>query len=153
MALAHRLLLRGARLWWWVRRPRTLGVRGLVVDGAGRIALVRHTYRPGWYLPGGGVKAGESIGVALLRELREEAGLGDAVIDGVLGVYHSRAEYKDDHVVVLTARSSAPAIAADALEIAEAGWFALDALPADLTPATTRRIADYLGKRQGVGEW
>jgi ADP-ribose pyrophosphatase YjhB (NUDIX family) len=153
MALAHRLLARAARLWWRVRRPRTIGVRGLVVDGAGRIALVRHTYRPYWYLPGGGVKTGESIDRALLRELREEVALADARIDGVLGVYHSRAEYKDDHVVVLTARSSAPVIAADALEIAEAGWFALDALPADLSPATARRIEEFRERRLGLGDW
>jgi ADP-ribose pyrophosphatase YjhB (NUDIX family) len=147
------LLIRAARLWWWVRRPRTLGVRGLVVDGEGRIALVLHTYRPDWYLPGGGVKRGESIEQALRRELREEAGLAEVTIEGVLGVYHACADYKDDHVVVLTARSSGPVISADALEIAEARWFALDALPADLSPATARRITDYREGRPGSGEW
>jgi ADP-ribose pyrophosphatase YjhB (NUDIX family) len=153
MALAHRLLMHGARLWWWVRRPRTLGVRGLVVDAQGRIALVRHTYRPDWYLPGGGVKRGESVERALLRELREEAGLVDAVIDGMLGVYHSQAEYKDDHVVVLTGRASGPVVAADSFEIEAAGWFAPDALPPDLSPATARRIDEYRQKRQGFGSW
>ena len=55
MALAHRLIARAARLWWKVRRPRTLGVRALVLDEADRVALVKHSYRPYWYLPGGGV--------------------------------------------------------------------------------------------------
>jgi ADP-ribose pyrophosphatase YjhB (NUDIX family) len=130
-----------------------MGVRGLVVDEAGRIALVRHTYRPGWYLPGGGVKRGESVEQALRRELREEAGLVDVDLEGLLGIYHNRAEYKDDHVVVLVGRSSAPVIASDALEIAEAGWFAPDALPDDITAATARRIMEYRAQRQGFGDW
>ena len=46
----------------------------------GRILLARHE-KPGkeyWLLPGGGVKAGESLVEALVRELKEETGiLGD----------------------------------------------------------------------------
>lgn len=37
-------------------RGATLGVRAACYDGTGRIFLVRHTYLPGWYLPGGGVE-------------------------------------------------------------------------------------------------
>jgi hypothetical protein len=36
------------------QRPMTLGVRGLVIDSEDRVLLVRHTYVPGFYLPGGG---------------------------------------------------------------------------------------------------
>jgi ADP-ribose pyrophosphatase YjhB (NUDIX family) len=156
VALAHRLIARGARLWWAIRRPRTLGVRALVLDGAERVALVKHTYLPGWYLPGGGVKKRESFGAALIREVREEIGLADVRLDRVLGVYRSAAEGKDDHVVVFvvrTAGATADIRATDALEIEAAQWFALDALPEDMSPASLRRIGEYRRGEVGVGAW
>lgn len=156
MARAHRLIAKAARLWWTIRRPRTLGVRALVLDGAQRVALVKHTYLPNWYLPGGGVKKSESFAAALAREVREEIGLGDIRLDRVLGVYRSAAEGKDDHVVVFVVRTgtaTADIHAADALEIEDAGWFALDALPGDISPASARRIEEYRRGEIGVGEW
>ena len=155
MALRHRLIGKAARLYWRIWRPRTLGVRALVRDDAGRIALVRHTYADHWYLPGGGVKKGESFAAAALREVEEEIGLTGCAIERILGVYHSRREYKDDHIVLFEVR--APDGAAidrrDRMEIAEAGWFAPDALPEDLSAATARRIAEYRAGVIGAGLW
>ena len=154
MALAHRLIGRAARLWWTIRRPRTLGVRALVLDGADRVALVKHTYRPNWYLPGGGVNKRESFAKALARELREEIGLTDFRLDRVLGVYRNGGEGKDDHVVIFVVRTERTDIrAADALEIEEARWFALDALPADISPASLRRIDEWRSGEVGLGDW
>jgi ADP-ribose pyrophosphatase YjhB (NUDIX family) len=157
MALRHRLIGRAARLWWRVRKPRTLGVRAVVLDRDRRIALVRHTYVGQWYLPGGGVKKGESTEDALRRELAEEVALYEVTVERILGVYHSRREAKDDHIVVfIVSAETDPAASlptADSLEIAQAGWFALDALPADLSPATARRIAEYRADATGFGAW
>jgi len=42
---------------------------------------------------------------------------------------------------------------ADLAEIEETGWFAPDALPAPLSPATARRIAEYRQGVTGHGAW
>lgn len=155
MALRHRLLGKAARLYWRLTRPRTLGVRAVVLDSAERIALVRHTYGEHWYLPGGGVKKKESFAAALARELREEVAIAEFTVERILGVYHSMREYKDDHVVAFVVRVGDPSALAkaDPLEIEDAAWFALDALPEDTSPATLRRIAEYRAGTVGAGAW
>src|SRR5262245_36495925 len=137
MSLPHRLLHRAVRLYWRILRPRTLGVRAIVLDDRDRVALVRHTYTDQWYLPGGGVKKGESFETALDRELKEEIAIGDARIERVLGTYHSRHDGKDDHIVIFAVRVAAQELRpSDAVEIADVRWFAMEEIPADASPAT-----------------
>jgi len=53
-------------------------VGGIVVDGAGRLLLIRRGTEPSrgmWSIPGGRVEAGESPEQAVEREVREETGL------------------------------------------------------------------------------
>ncbi|MFO1060201.1 MAG: NUDIX domain-containing protein [Dongiaceae bacterium] len=157
MTLAHRLLGVAARLYWRVARPRTLGVRALVLDPDDRIVLVRHVGGRLWGLPGGGVRKGEGFAAALARELGEELAIAGFAVERLLGAYHSRREGKDDHILVLVVRLDAAAAAAvrvaDGWEIAAAEWFALDRLPELLSPATGRRIAEYRRAATGTGAW
>jgi ADP-ribose pyrophosphatase YjhB (NUDIX family) len=155
MSLHHRLIGRAARLYWRVRKPRTLGVRAIVLDENDRVALVRHTYTDQWYLPGGGVKKGESFETALHRELKEEIALSNAKIERVLGIYHSRREAKDDHIVIFAVRvaDSTALRRADLMEIEDVGWFPMDGMPAGVSPATSRRLAEYRAGIVGLGAW
>ena len=53
-------------------------VGAIVVDGAGRILLIRRGHEPGaglWSLPGGRVEPGETDEQAVIREIAEETGL------------------------------------------------------------------------------
>lgn len=141
------------RAWWRVRRPMTLGVRALVCDEGGRILLVRHTYSRGWHFPRGGVEAGESALEALMRETAEEAGAAIEGMPQLLGVYCNHANFPNDHILLYrvgTWRACEPK--ADQ-EIAERGFFALDALPDGVTKGTRRRLAEIFEGAQQSQTW
>lgn len=127
------------------QRPMTLGVRGLVLDADDRVLLVRHTYVPGFYLPGGGVEGGETLMQALARELEEEGGVHLLGAPALHGVYLNRRASARDHValfVVRHFRCDGPRLPDS--EIAEAGFFPLDDIPHDATPATRARLAEVM---------
>lgn len=143
--MLRRIAYRLWRAWHRLRPARlTVGVRAIVVDDEGRVCLVRHTYRDGWFLPGGGVKVGESIVGAMSRELREETGIELAETpQRVIGVYSSFQEHKSDHIVVFVI-TDWTVVTSVSREIAEVGFFAPDDLPEGTSTATTRRIKEYM---------
>jgi ADP-ribose pyrophosphatase YjhB (NUDIX family) len=141
-------------LYWGVARGLTLGVRGMVIDGAGRVFLVKHSYVGGWHLPGGGVEAGETLVSALERELREEGNIELGAPPLLFGVYFNRRTSRRDHVALFIVRSfhqSAPPRPNS--EIVEHGFFALDALPEDTTLSTRARIAEVRAGRTAAEIW
>ena len=134
------------RLVWRLFGPRTIGVRGLVVDEEGRVLLVRHTYgKPTWHLPGGGVKRRESLVQALARELREEVGVTITGPVRLLGTYSNITEGKSDHISVFVVdRWEREAADEDGdAEIDAVARFGADELPADTSPGTRRRITEW----------
>lgn len=140
--------------YWRFARGLTLGVRAAVLDPAGRVFLVRHTYVRGWHLPGGGVETGETAGGALARELREEARIEVVGEPRLHGVYFNRGVSNRDHVLLYVVRDfRVVEIKAPDREIAEAGFFSLAALPDDVTPATRRRLAEIAGDLAPVPTW
>lgn len=123
---------------------KTVGVRAIVLDARRRVLLVRHTYRPGWHLPGGGVDAAEAPEAAVVRELHEETGIRVDERPQLLAVYLSKHQGVDDYpLLYLVTRFRIEPCRANA-EIAELAWFALDALPVGTTDATRRRIREYV---------
>ncbi|MGY1735134.1 MULTISPECIES: NUDIX hydrolase [unclassified Geodermatophilus] len=60
------------------RLPVQACVGAVVLDGEGRLLLVRRRNAPGrglWSVPGGRVEPGETLPAAVAREVREETGL------------------------------------------------------------------------------
>jgi len=144
----------GRRLWRLFGRPLVIGVRAIVLDEAGRVFLVRHTYRPGWYLPGGGVDAGETLETALVRELAEEAHVRLKSPAKLHGVFLQKTRIFDDHVAVFIVRDFEHWGAREPdWEIAETGFFPLDALPPETTRATHARLAEALGGQPLSALW
>jgi ADP-ribose pyrophosphatase YjhB (NUDIX family) len=142
-------------LYFVLARPMTLGVRGVVHDkGTNSVFLIRHTYVPGWYFPGGGVERGETATNALGRELAEEGNIAVTGAMALKSLHFNRQASRRDHVAVYLIeafRQTAPKL--PDREIAEAGFFPLDCLPDDVTPGTLRRIAEIFGGEPASQDW
>ena len=129
--------------YWRFARPATLGARALVIDGQGRVFLVKHSYIDGWHLPGGGVETGESIGQALARELAEEGNIRLTRAPRLHGVYFNKRVSRRDHVALYIVRDFIQEQPPKAnREIVAHGFFAREALPEDTSRATRARIAE-----------
>ena len=87
-----------------LRKPRTLGVRTLALDPSGAVLLVRHSYRPGWFLPGGGVHKWETLEQAAIRESREEGAIDIEKMEPLFGMYANFTPYRCDHVALFVTR-------------------------------------------------
>ncbi|MGI9351812.1 MAG: NUDIX domain-containing protein [Rhizobiaceae bacterium] len=125
----------------------TLGVRVVVENDAQEILLVRHTYVPGWYFPGGGVEVGETAEDAAKKELLEETGFNSDGKFILLGAYYNKQASRRDHVLLYKCENwSMKSQFVPNREIAEIGFFHIDALPEETTAATRRRVREiYAG--------
>jgi ADP-ribose pyrophosphatase YjhB (NUDIX family) len=126
--LGYRWAYTGLRVYWFLRRPGTSGVKCVLTDGD-RILLVRHSYGPrGWDLPGGSMRQGEAPEDAARREMNEE--LGIAIHDFMsLGQILVHSDHRDDHVHCFRAELHSPRLTLDRGELVAADWFARGDLP------------------------
>jgi 8-oxo-dGTP pyrophosphatase MutT (NUDIX family) len=150
MALVNRLI----HFYWRFSRGLTLGVRAVVLDGDGRVFLIKHSYADGWQLPGGGVEAGETLLEALARELAEEGNIKLTGPPVLHGIYFHPFYSNRDHVtiyVVRDFRQTAPPI--PNREIKAHGFFPLDGLPPDTTAGTRARIAEVTAGKPASERW
>lgn len=137
---------------WFFTRPRTRGVRAIALTPAGRLVLVRHSYIDGWHLPGGGQHAGESAQAAVLRELREEAGMVSHGSVRLLGTLQHRPNFRRD-TVTLALVTQVEFAFRPSLEIVAAAAFDPNTLPDGTTAATRRRIAEWREGRPVPQAW
>lgn len=149
-----KLVTRGFQRYWRWSRGLTLGAQGCVLDADNRVLLIRHTYRPGWHFPGGGVERGESAEVALTRELQEEAGIELTERAVLHGLFCNERLFSGDHVALYVVRHwRQPRVPKPNAEIAEQGFFAANTLPAGVNAATATRINEILDGRAPAELW
>ena len=140
--------------FWRMRRGFTLGAQGAVIDGSDQVLLVRHTYRPGWFFPGGGVEWGETLELALERELSEEAGVELTGRPALHGVFSNFRRFPGDHVALFVVRQwHQPQTPRGNSEIAEVKFFDHAALPEGTDSATKRRLAEIFDGAAPSQNW
>lgn len=130
-----------------MRRGLTLGAQGAIIDQDNRILLVRHSYRPGWFFPGGGVEWYETIETALARELEEEVGVSLTEAPQLHGVFANFASFPGDHIAVFVVRHWRRR--EDYYrkgEIAEARMFERQDLPEETDRGTRVRLAEIFDR-------
>jgi 8-oxo-dGTP diphosphatase len=107
----------------------TVGAVALLRRSDGRVLLVDQRHSPGWALPGGLLRRGETPAAAVVREVAEEVGvqLDVAHLPQPVAATNARARRVDLIYVIEGMDSKAATI--DEAEVRRVGWFALDSLP------------------------
>jgi len=132
--------------------PVAFGVAALARNTQGQILLVRHSYQPGWMLPGGGVGRAEPPVEAILRELREEVGITRASEPDLFALYTRKAGWATNMVALYRLDDVGIAFRRN-LEIVDARFFDPQQLPAETTPPTARRVREMLGEEPRRPFW
>ena len=161
----YTIVLKGAKMYWRIVKPVSQGARIILIQD-GKVLLVQHRGSRTWNLPGGGIKKSEDPQQAALRELYEETRIVCHETDYLLGTYYSTREGKQDTIFIFVRDGgftfekevynhfSEHGTSYHDIETEQSEWFPLNQLPDKTTPATKRRIQEYLdGKRDLVGEW
>ncbi len=135
-----------ARIYWFISRPKTVGVK-CILKKDNSILMIRNAYTRinQWTFPGGGVKKGESLEEAVVREILEEVGI-DIYRPKKFGEFLTTQEHKRDTVHCFSVITDNQQIHIDKSEIQEARWFSLDAIPKSLSPSVIKILELFQNK-------
>lgn len=154
LSLAIISVVHTVRYWTSFRTSSIQGVRIILVRDR-RVVLVSHWYAPWtWTLPGGGVDKNELPEDAAVRETREETGLIVKSIAGEIGTYRGTWGRGDMVAVYYSKDFEGSLSLMPNIEIMGRGWFDINNLPEEISPANRRRIEAYRdGVRGETGSW
>ncbi|QLZ69877.1 NUDIX domain-containing protein [Legionella sp. PC1000] len=131
---------------------KTLGSRAIILNHNHQILLVKHTYQPHWYLPGGGVKKGESAKEAIIRELKEEVGITPTEEPQLFGIYFHTYMGVYDYPIIFIIKHFISAKAYSP-EIEQMAWYDYNKLPDMVSPGTKRRLDEYFAQNAKSDRW
>jgi 8-oxo-dGTP pyrophosphatase MutT (NUDIX family) len=132
--------------------PVAFGACAVLDDSQGRVLLVRHSYRPGWHLPGGGIGAGEPPADGIVRELREEIGFVRGAAPELTGLFTRRMGWVTNVVALYRIRDAEIAFQPN-FEIREIVYADPKAPPPGATAATRRRLSEHIGETAPTPYW
>ena len=148
--LANRLLLQPLGR---ITRGKTLGVRGVAIDEAGHLLVVKQTYTNGWIFPGGGIERGETALVSLAREMDEEAAVKVTGQPVMHGLFSNDQHYPGDHVAVYRVPQFDVQDWKPSLEISHRAFLPREEIERDCSPAMKRRLAELMDGVEISGIW
>ncbi len=120
---------------------------GIIIVRDGKILLGKRLKGHGagnWQLPGGHLEFGETFEDAARREVEEETGLTDLVIEGPVSLYNERDYGKHYVNIGMFARSgSGEPYAAEPDKASDWSWHDPDNLPEEIFLASRRSIENW----------
>jgi len=135
-------------------RPLLLcGPAVIILDRDNRVLLHHRTDNDAWGLPGGMIELGERLEDAAVREVQEEVGLRCHSLE-FFGVYsgpelhyhHPNGDEVHNVTVAYICRDFSGTIRVDETEGTEAAFFAIEEMPAAISPPI-RVVIDDLRRR------
>jgi len=153
LSVASQLFSKALRLHYSFFSGKILSVRAICVNEKNQVYLVRHSYTPGWHLPGGGVDNGVSVDEALLKELYEEGNLAVVNRPVLRRVYLNAKGSRREHIVLFTVQVVQQEAFSRSFEIMEGKFFSLGELPQELDSGCHRRILEWVVGEFLAREW
>lgn len=119
----------------------SVSVAGIIIDGEGRILVVKRRDNGAWQPPGGVLEMDETIEEGLRREIQEETGI-EIHIDRLTGVYKNMRL----GVIALAFRCGpSGGTLRTSSETEEARWMSTQEVESFMSPAFAIRVRDALG--------
>jgi 8-oxo-dGTP diphosphatase len=135
-----------------LRRP-VVGIAAAARTEDGRWLLIRRTDTGEWALPGGTLEWGETLRTAIVRELREEAGVDVVALGDVSGVYSKPERDARFHAVTIVVHatvSEPQSPPENPMEVAEVRLFSEADLPRHLAHGMDPMLSDAV---RGKPSW
>jgi 8-oxo-dGTP diphosphatase len=127
----------------WLNARFNVSVAGVFFSADGRVLVLRHVFRRQypWGLPAGFLKAGETPGEAIVREVREETGL-EVTVTRLLSLHVLRPGHLE---AIVMGRADAAQPIQPSAEIFEGAFVTPDNLPAGMMPSQGHWVGRALG--------
>lgn len=141
MNLKFELIFQIKKLYWFLFRPNTQGVKCVLLNG-GRLLMVRRKFGSNkWVFPGGAINPGETPEAAARREIKEDLGIELRELTS-LGRFTQEVHHR---MHCFSSEVETTEVRGDTDKILETKWFGRSQLP-ELTPISKSVIGLFSKK-------